>query len=110
ADGRLAWQAVNEVGSGEGVPDVAHMAFGVEPLTVEDRDAAGLLAAMLQGVEAKRGNRRRGRRVVNAEHAAFEAGGVVVRIPEDRLAPSILILSHRDFSTRSSSPRRSRGS
>ena len=47
---------------------------------------------------------------VNAEHAALKAGSVVVRIPEGRLAPSILILSHRDFSTRSSSLRRSRGS
>ena len=41
----------------KGVGDVAHVAFGVEALAVERGDAAGLLAAVLQGVQAQRRDR-----------------------------------------------------
>ena len=62
ADGDVAGQALDQVGAGEGVADMAHVAFGVEALAVEGGDAAGFLAAVLQGVQAERGRRRRRRR------------------------------------------------
>jgi hypothetical protein len=53
ADGVGAGQAAHGVGAAEGFADLAHVALGVEALAVEGGDAAGLLAAMLQGVQAK---------------------------------------------------------
>ncbi len=55
-----------------------------EALAVEGDDAAGLLAAVLQGMEAERRDHAGFGAVVDAEHAAFEAQGVVIRIAVDR--------------------------
>ncbi len=49
-------------------------------LAVEGDDAGGLLAAMLQGVQAERGDRRGVRVAEDAEDAAFLVQRVVVEI------------------------------
>ncbi len=108
ADGEAAGQALGEVDAAESLAHVAHVALGVETLAVEAGDAAGLLAAMLQRVEAERGEARRLRRIEHPEHAALQAGGIVERVPVGR-RPS-LVSAHRDFSTRSSISRRCRAS
>ncbi len=53
------------------VSDEAHAAFRMEAQTVEGDDARGFLAAMLEGVQAERGQGRRIRVPENAEYAAF---------------------------------------
>jgi hypothetical protein len=109
ADGHVAGQALDEVGAGEGVADVAHVAFGVEAVAVEGGDAAGLLAAMLQGMQAQGRDGGRVARAEDAEDAAFQAERVVLRITpwHGRIAVGRLAQEgHRDFSTRSSSFRR----
>ena len=106
ADGAVAGQALDEVGAGEGVADVAHVAFGVEPLAVERGDAAGLLAAMLQGVQAERDDGAGLVGVIDAEDAAFETRPVVVRVAEHRRRKRVARGGggdhRRDFSTISS--------
>ncbi len=64
----------------KGVADQAEPALGMKPLAVEGDDAGRLLAAMLQGVQAERGDRGRIRMAENAEHAAFLAQPVGVQI------------------------------
>ncbi len=104
ADGHLAGQSVHEVGAGEGVAHMAHMFFIVEPLAVEGGDAAGLLAAVLQGVQAQGGDGAGLIHAEHAEHATFEARSVVVGVaPGDRRGLGGR-LGQRDFSTTSSSP------
>ena len=61
----------------EVVADEAQAALGVELLAVEGDDAAGLLAAMLQGVQAERGEGRRVLVAENTEDPAFLAESVV---------------------------------
>ena len=78
ADGGAARQALDQVGAAEGVAHVAHVPLGVEALAVEGGDAAGLLAAVLQGVQAERRDGRGVGDVEDAEHAAFHAQRVVV--------------------------------
>ncbi len=53
ADGDMALQALDDGGAGEVVADEAHAALGMELLAVEGDDAAGLLAAMLERVQAR---------------------------------------------------------
>ena len=54
--------------------------FGVEPLAVEGDDTRRLLPTMLQGVQAKRDNRRRIGMAENAEDTALLAQPVVVPV------------------------------
>ena len=61
----------------EVVADEAEAALGVELLAVVGDDAAGFLAAMLEGVQAERGERRRILVAEDAEDAAFLAQPVV---------------------------------
>jgi hypothetical protein len=108
ADGHGAGRRC-EVVAGEGVADEAHVAFGVEALAVEGGDAAGFLAAMLQGVQAQGGDGRGVADAEHAEHAALQAQGVVLGITPGRGREAVGRLAdgrHRDFSTRSSTERR----
>jgi hypothetical protein len=61
---------------------MAHMPLGVKTLTVKRGDAAGLLSAMLQRVQAQRGEGRGLRRVEDAEDPAFEPGRVIVGVSQ----------------------------
>ena len=71
-------QAVDDLASGEVIADQAETALGVEMVAVEGDDAGGFLAAMLQGVQAERGDRCGIGMAENAEHAAFLVQAVVV--------------------------------
>ena len=71
ADGEAAGQTLGQVDPAERVANLAHVALGVEALAVEAGDAAGFLAAMLQGVEPKSGQPRGFRAVKNPEDAAL---------------------------------------
>jgi hypothetical protein len=62
------------------VADEAEAALGVETLPVESDDAGGLLATMLEGVQAERGEGCRIRVIVDAEDAALFAQPVAVEI------------------------------
>ena len=57
----------------EGVADEAEPALGMEALAVEDDDAGGFLAAMLERVQAERGDGGGVGMAEDAEHAAFLA-------------------------------------
>ncbi len=80
ADGGIAGQALDHLAAGEGIADKAKAAFRMEPASVEGHDARGLLAAMLQGVQSERGDRRGFRVAENAEHAAFLAQRVAFKV------------------------------
>ena len=80
ADRGGAGQAVDHLAAGEVVADEAEAALGVETLAVEGDDAGGLLAAVLQGVQAERGDGGGVGVTEDAEHAAFLAQPVVVRV------------------------------
>ena len=56
ADGDGAGQAVDDLAARKRVADEAEPALGMELAAVEGDDAAGLLTAMLEGVEAQRGD------------------------------------------------------
>ena len=77
ADGDMALQALDHGGAGEVVADEAHAALGMELLAVEGDDAAGFLAAMLERVQAERGDGRRFWVAKNTEDPAFLAESVV---------------------------------
>ena len=77
-----AGQAVDHLAAGKVVADQTHAALGVEALAVERDDAGGLLAAVLQGVEAERGDRGGVGMAEYAEHAALFAQPVGVRIEQ----------------------------
>ena len=80
ADRRGAGQPVDHLAAGEGVADEAEAALGMEALAVEGDDAGGFLAAMLERVQAERGDRRRVGMAEDAEDAAFLAQAVGIRI------------------------------
>ena len=80
ADRGGAGQAVDHLAPGEGVADQAEAALGMEALAVEGDDAGGFLAAMLEGVQAERGDGGGVGMAENAEHAAFLAQPVGIRI------------------------------
>ena len=73
ADRGVAGQAVDHLAAGEGVADEAEAAFAVEAAAVEGDDAGGFLAAMLEGVQAERGDGGGIGVAEDAEHAAFLA-------------------------------------
>ena len=81
ADRGGAGQAVDHLAAGEVVADEAHAALGVEALAVEGDDAGGLLAAVLERVQAERGDGGGVGMAEDAEHAALLAQPVGV---EDR--------------------------
>ena len=58
---------------GEGVADEAEPALGMETLPVEGDDAGGFLAAMLERVQAERGDGGGVGMAEDAEHPAFLA-------------------------------------
>src|SRR5262249_15682999 len=73
ADRDAAGQALDHLAPGEGVADETKPPFRMKPGSVIGYDAGGLLAAVLEGVEAKGGDGG-GRGVAkNAEHAALFA-------------------------------------
>jgi predicted deacylase len=80
-NGECARQAGGEVSAGEGVADIAHVPFGMEAMPVEAGDAAGLLTAMLEGVQAQGRHRRGVLDIEDPEDTALKARRVVVRIP-----------------------------
>src|SRR5215204_7759792 len=80
ADRRGALEALDGGAIREAVADEAELALGVEDAAVEGDDAGGFLAAVLQGVEPKRDDRRGIRVAVDAEDAAFLAQGVAVEV------------------------------
>ena len=84
ADGDRAPQAVDDVGRIQVVADEAEAALLVELLAVVGDDAAAFLAAMLQGVQAKRRQRRRLRVAEHAEHAALLVQAIVVGDAQDQ--------------------------
>ena len=65
---------------GEVVADQPELALGMELRAVEADDARRFLAAMLQGVQAERRQRRRFGVPENAEHAALFMQRVAVEI------------------------------
>ena len=91
ADRGGAGQAVDHLAAGEVVADEAHAAFGVEALAVEGDDAGGLLAAVLQGVQAERCDGGGVGMAEDAEHAALLAEPVGIRIE----ALDVSCLGHR---------------
>ena len=80
ADRRSPRQAVDGRGVGEVVADQPLPALRVKPHAVVSDDAGGFLAAMLQSVEAKRGDGGGVRMVKNAEDAALFAQSVAIRV------------------------------
>ena len=85
ADGAHAGQAVDHLAAGEVVADQTHAALRVEALAVERNDAGGLLAAMLERVQAERGDGGGVRMAEDAEHPAFLAEPVGVEVEFTRL-------------------------
>ena len=77
ADGDVALQPLDDAGAGEVVADEPHAALGVELLAVVGDDAAGFLAAMLERVQAERGDGGRFGVPKNTEDPAFLAESVV---------------------------------
>ena len=71
ADGHVALQALDHRPRGEMVADQTDPALGVEVVAVEADDAGCFLPAMLEGMQAKGGQRRRVGMVEDAEDAAL---------------------------------------
>ena len=96
ADRRRAGQALDHFAAGEVVADQAEAALGMEALAVEGDDAGGFLAAMLQRVQAERGDGRGVGMAEDAEHAAFLAQpvGVGIEVARSCVAASCCLL-HR---------------
>ena len=84
ADRGGAGQAVDHLAAGEVVADEAHAALGMEALAVEGDDAGGFLAAVLERVQAERGDGGGVGMAEDAEHAAFLAQPVGVEIERRR--------------------------
>ena len=97
ADRGGAGQALDRRGAGEMVADQPEAPLGMEPRAVEGDDARRLLAAMLQGVQAERGDRRRVGMAENAEYAAFLAQTVALEIERLPLRASSVEISGLDF-------------
>ena len=102
ADSCGSGQAFRQIRSAEGLADQAHVAFGVEAGVVDAGDAAGFLAAVLKGVQAK-GDDGRSRILVGPPDAADAAlkpwpvvVGVTVVFPvDDRVSDGMHGTAHR---------------
>ena len=77
-DRRFALQPGDDVAMREIVPDEAHAPFGVKAPAVIADDARRLLAAMLERMQAERGDRGGVGMAENAEDAAFFAQRLAV--------------------------------
>ena len=73
----MALEPCDDVGFVEVVADEAEAALGVKLIAVEGDDAGSLLAAVLQGVKAERGDGRRIGVAENTEDPAFLAKAIV---------------------------------
>ncbi len=71
------------------VADKAHALFRAELLAVEGDDTGGLLAAMLERVQAERRQRRGIRVPQDAEHAALFVQGIAIDFVMDFLGSQI---------------------
>ena len=101
AERDVAPQAADDVGLVEVVADEAEAALGMEMAAVEGDDAGRLLAAVLQGVQAERGERRGVLVAEDAEDAALLAQAIVVARPGCRAAtPPHASRSWRPLDTR----------
>tara|TARA_R110000787_G_scaffold193149_2_gene304713 strand:+ start:1524 stop:1850 length:327 start_codon:yes stop_codon:yes gene_type:complete len=82
ADGRLSRHPFRQIGAAEGITDQTLMAFGMETLLMDAGDAAGLLAAMLQGMQAQGDDGGGPVRLgpPDSANTAFEARTVIVGI------------------------------
>ena len=90
ADGAVALQPLHHLRLGEIVADQADVALDAELRAVEGDDPRRLLAAMLQRVQAERGQRRRFRVAEDAEDAALLVELVVVEFAR-------IVHGHRAF-------------
>ena len=82
ADCGVAGQAIDHLAARKGVADEAEATLGVETLAVEADDAGGFLAAMLQRVQAERGNRRGVGVAEDTEYAALFTQPIAVEVEE----------------------------
>jgi hypothetical protein len=80
SDGRIAGQPVDHLAPREGVADQAEAALGVKAFAVIGDDAGGFLAAVLERMQAERGDGGCVGVSENAEDAAFLAQAVGIRI------------------------------
>jgi hypothetical protein len=80
ANGMCARQAADQISPGKGVADMAHMALCMKSATVKTGNTAGFLAAMLQGVQAKRADRAGIGHLIDSKHPAFQSGPVIIGI------------------------------
>ncbi len=84
ADRGGARQPLDRRRAGEMVADQPEPLLRMEPLAVEGDDAGRFLAAMLQRVQAERGDRGGVRVAENAEHPAFLAQAVGFGVERER--------------------------
>src|SRR5215469_9766178 len=84
ADRRIAGQPIDHVAPREGVADQSKPALRMKPFAVECDDPSRLLTAMLQGMQAERGNRRRVGMPEYAEYAALLTKPICVGIEGGR--------------------------
>ena len=80
ADRRHAGQAVDDLALRKVVADQAETPLGMEPVAVEGDDAGGFLAAMLERMQAERGDGGGVGMAENAEDPAFLAEAVGVQV------------------------------
>src|SRR5260370_23190231 len=91
ADRYAARQAIDDLAARERVADEAEPALGMEPAAVIADDAGGLLAAVLERMQAERRDCGGVRMAVDAEHAAFLAQPVAVEVHVGIFRPEILM-------------------
>ena len=94
ADGHVAFQPLDHGPRGEMVADEADAALGMEMAAVEADDARRFLAAMLERVQAKRGERRGIGMVEDAEDAALLVQPVLFEPAQIGLSQRINVLCH----------------
>ena len=95
ADGELAGQLLDHVALGEGLLDEAEPALGMVEFPVESDDAGRLFPAVLQGVQAERGDRGGVAVAIDPEQAAFLAQAVAVEIVAAIEGPWFVLRAHR---------------
>ena len=89
----VAAQTSDHVDLVEVVADEAEAALGMEVLAVVSDDAGCFLSAMLQGVEAERGQRRGVLVAEDAEHPALFAKAIVFGRPAPRRSPRLTVVA-----------------
>jgi hypothetical protein len=80
ADCGVSGQAIDHLAARKGVADEAQAALGVKTLAVKADNPGGFLAAMLQRVEAERGNRRGVGVAEDTEYAALFTQPIAVKV------------------------------